>query len=416
MKLGLLGIDARIAAVAAAAGRAGDRVVVVCGLHPAALVPPGLSAAGGAVRESDTAALLDAAVCDAVLVSADDWDVARADTVRLLVQAGRTLLLAHPLEPRMLWAYELDMIRRDSGARLVPLLTDRLHPYVARLRRGIEVAAAGASPLGDLESVGLERTMHDRSQAAVLTAFARDADLVRVLVGEPERLATLGAGEPAAAWPSLAVGLSGAGRVPVRWQVAAGATTGLTITLRHAAGSVTVFAPDDPAAPWLWRGPPEESLAFDAAAAAVDLLHRAAAPAPPPDDDTVAPADWADAARAIELAETVPRSLARGRAVDLHREEFSELGTFRGTMASLGCGLVLAALLVLLAATLLGGLAHEFEWELGLRIAAAWPVFVLVVLGAFLLLQVLPLIVGPAPDRVDEPPRQPPTPGDGLGR
>jgi hypothetical protein len=113
-------------------------------------------------------------------------------------------------------------------------------------------------------------------------------------------------------------------------------------------------------------------------------------------NDGIRPAGWDDAARAIELAESVPRSLVKGRAIDLHQEEFSELGTFKGTMASLGCGLVLAALFVLLLATLVGGIAREAGWDLGERIAGIWPVAVLTVLGLFLALQLLPLLVAPA--------------------
>ena len=120
----------------------------------------------------------------------------------------------------------------------------------------------------------------------------------------------------------------------------------------------------------------------------LDELHRGREPT------MIAPAAWSDAARAIELAETVPRSLARGRAIDLHQEEFTELGTFRGTMASLGCGLVLATLLVLVLATLVGGVAREAGWEWGERIAGIWPQVVLAVLGLFLALQVLPLLIG----------------------
>jgi hypothetical protein len=112
------------------------------------------------------------------------------------------------------------------------------------------------------------------------------------------------------------------------------------------------------------------------------------------DDDAVPPASWADAARAIELAETVPRSLAKGRAIDLHKEEFSELGTFKGTMASLGCAIVLGALLLLMLATLVGGVAKEARWGFGEWIAGLWPIVVLSVLGIFLTLQLLPLLIG----------------------
>jgi len=75
------------------------------------------------------------------------------------------------------------------------------------------------------------------------------------------------------------------------------------------------------------------------------------------------------------------------------------LGTFKGTMASVGCGLVLLGLVVLLLATLVGGIAREAGWEWAGRLAGAWPVAVLVILSGFLALQLLPVIVGAAPQR-----------------
>jgi hypothetical protein len=58
-----------------------------------------------------------------------------------------------------------------------------------------------------------------------------------------------------------------------------------------------------------------------------------------------------------------------------------------------------------------GGIAHEFDWELGRRVAAAWPVLVLVVLGAFLALQLLPLVIDADGGRSGGP-----RPGDGPDR
>ena len=384
MNFGLLGLDAQVLQVAEAARARGDAIVVGSDL-PATLPVP----LAGLRRADSWQALLDAASCDAVIVGGAGWNPSRAEAVRTLVQAGRTLLLAQPLELSMLWAYELDMIRQDTGARLVPLLTARLHPYVRRLRAAIEAGVAGSHALGPLESIGFVRRMPIRTRESVLARLAADADLVRVLAGDPARLATLGAVDPDAAWSTLAVGFSGPDLVPTRWQVSPGDAPALVITLQHARGTLEVEAPDDPARPWTWSGPPVEQLASDGAACLLDRLGGANA------GDGVPSASWADAARAIELAETVPRSLAKGRAIDLHREEFSELGTFRGTMASLGCALVLGGLLVLVAATLVGGIANEFGWEFGKRVAGAWPILVLVALGAFLALQVLPFLVGP---------------------
>jgi hypothetical protein len=293
----------------------------------------------------------------------------------------------------MLWAYELDMIRGDSGARLIPFLPDRLHPFIRRLQERIEAGLAGAGPLGAVETITMERRLLDRSRDAVLRALAVDVDLVRVLSGDPSRLSTLGAADADAAWNTLAVGFSGPAQVPVRWQVVRGDQPGLRITLVQAEGSSAVDIPDEPhdsnaRSPWTWSGDRTETEPFDRGGIMLEELHRRRQPTP------IAPATWADAARAIELAETVPRSLARGRAIDLHQEEFSELGTFRGTMASLGCGLVLATLLLLVLATLLGGIAREAGWAWGEQIAGIWPWVVLVTLSLFLALQVLPLLIG----------------------
>ena len=222
------------------------------------------------------------------------------------------------------------------------------------------------------------------------------SDLLRVLVGDPRRLSTLGGGDADAAWGTLAVGLTGAANLPVRWRVTRGETPGLTISLVGGSGTLTLDIPDSDAN-WTLATEPGgrvERAGFDRAATILGLLSDAA-----PAAAEIAPALWDDAARAIELAETVPRSLAKGRAIDLHQEEFSEIGTFKGTMASLGCAIVLGGLFVLLLATLVGGIAKEAGWEFGERIAGVWPIAVLVVLGAFLLLQLLPLLVGAAPPR-----------------
>ena len=394
MKLGLLGVDARIAEAVSAAAARGDTITIGCDLPTAG--PLADLVAADVPRDPSWEPLLDSRVCDAILVGGDGWTDARADGVRALVQSGRTLLLSHPLTLSMLWAYELDMIRTDSGATLIPFLPDRLHPFIRRLQTRIEAGLAGADPLGTVETIMMERRLVDRSRDAVLRALAIDADLIRVLAGDPSRLSTLGAADADAAWNTLAVGFSGPTQVPVRWQVVRGERPGLRITLVHARGSTTVDIPDDSldgaahptSAAWTWSGDHAETLAFDRGRVMLDELHRGREPT------MIAPAAWSDAARAIELAETVPRSLARGRAIDLHQEEFTELGTFRGTMASLGCGLVLATLLVLVLATLVGGVAREAGWEWGERIAGIWPQVVLAVLGLFLALQVLPLLIG----------------------
>jgi hypothetical protein len=188
----------------------------------------------------------------------------------------------------------------------------------------------------------------------------------------------------------------------VRWQAASGGEPGLRVALAGDRGVATVEIPDDWSRPWTWSatGQADDRQAFDAPAAILDRFEAAWAAgqgggdgAGAPDAAPIPAATWADAARAIELADAVPRSLARGRAVDLHQEEFSDLGTFRGTMASLGCGIILAALVLVVLATLVGGVAHEFGWGFGGWLAGTWPFVALAALGGFLVLQLLPVLV-----------------------
>lgn len=390
--LGLLGDGPQLSAVVEAARGRGWHLLAAA--DSAVDPPPG---------RLPWTTLLDAESCVAVLVGAAGWNAARAEAVRTLVQAGRVLALEQPLELSMVWAFELDMIARDTGARLLPMLPDRLHPFIAALKGMIEAAAAGSGHLGPLEALRCERTLTDRSRDAVLAALARDVDLVRVLIGDPARVATLGAADAESAWPTLAVGLTGPTQVPARWQVGAGGPPGLKITLHHSRGPIELFAPDG-SEEWTGSPPLPPPEPFHRGTVILDELSRATGLDAPPAPTVVPPATWTDAARALEIAETVPRSLARGRAIDLHHEEFSELGTFRGTMASLGCGIVLVALVVVVAATLVAGISREVGWQFGTTLANAWPLLVLTALVAFLALQLLPLLLGPERRRGDEDP------------
>ncbi len=395
MNLGLLGIDPSTATVAAAALRGGVRIPVACDL------PAGVTPLEPSPRSVSWEHLLDPATCDAVLVASSDWGDDRAEVVRKLVQAGRPLILSQPLDLSMLYAYELDMIRRDSGAVLVPILPDRLHPFMARLRNWIEIRL----PAAGIETINFEHRLVGRSKDDVLRAFCRDSDLIRVLAGAPTRLSTLGAPEGDAAWSTLAIGLTCPSRPPVRWQVVRADEPGLTITVVATDGTVRVEVPAEPAdqegrsvsgEAWRWVGPEgTEESSFDRGDAILEVLRAAIAGRTGSEDPPAA--SWDDAARGVELAETVPRSLTKGRGIDLHQEEFTEIGTFKGTMASLGCGIVLLALAVIVCATLLGGIAKQTGWEFGERLAGLWPMVVLVAMGLFLLLQFLPALIAPAP-------------------
>ena len=401
MKIGLLGCDEQILAIACAAVKAGHT------LSPAYDVPsdlpPALLGIDRQPREQ-WQGLLEEDLCDAVLVGVDGWNEQRAEQVRTLVQAGRLLLVGHPASLSMLWAYELDMILADSTATVIPALAARQHPIIQSLKTLIEQSIAGNGPLGSIESLQLERRQPTRDEDSVLASFARDADIIRVLVGDPSRLMALGGGD--SGWATLAVGLSGPDQVSVRWHVAKGKTSELSIQLLCEHGRVCIETP--PEAQGAWKishqsdsetsAPllnfPSETIDFQPADVLLEhLLQTAHGKNKKSSEKSIPPATWPDAARTIELAETIPRSVKRGRGIDLHQEEFSELGTFRGTMASLGCGIIMVGLFIVFVATLVGGVARAAGWDFGERLASIWPYAILTTLLLFLVLQFLPFLL-----------------------
>jgi hypothetical protein len=165
----------------------------------------------------------------------------------------------------------------------------------------------------------------------------------------------------------------------------------------HAGGRLTLVGSSGKAMLWMPSGHPwrleirssQTTLPFtgkeypdwDASAAAIDALAAAI------EGEEVRPT-WSDASRTVELAETIDTSLARGRTIDLHREDFTDIGTFKGTMTSLGCGLLIIGLALTVLVAIAGGLAAQMGWNQVAAVLDNWPFLLLAVCGAFLLVQV----------------------------
>ncbi len=104
-------------------------------------------------------------------------------------------------------------------------------------------------------------------------------------------------------------------------------------------------------------------------------------------------------------------SLKRGRTIDLHHEEFSDIGTFKGTMASAGCALLMAGLMLVVLVAVADVVAAQAGWNRLAGIFHQWPYLLLGVFGVFLLLQLL-LLIG-APRQQSQQPTSDDDDGDG---
>jgi predicted dehydrogenase len=335
-----------------------------------------LAAAGELRPIQDWEQLLDDERVDAVVAARGADEDRRAEQLRKFLQTGMPVLASHPVVGSMLVYYELDMIRRETGSVVVPNLAGRNHPAVQALAG---MARGGdASPIGKVEQLAVERRLAEPSKEAVERAFARDVDLVRAIGGEMTRLGAMAAGGESAGYAGLGVQMSGPAGIAARWSVVPmHGATGAKITLTGARGRV-VLEVRGAGEPWTLeltaegRTHAEQFAAWDGASAALEQLSAATA------RRTAAP-DWVDACRSVELAETIERSLAKSRTIELYYEDYTEEGTFKGTMTSLGCGLLLAGVFLLA----LVGVAEQMN----IPYVKYWPYVMVAILGVFLFMQ-----------------------------
>ena len=325
--------------------------------------------------------LLADSTADALVIGLSNDEEARAEQLRKLLQAGLPMIAVHPAHREMLVAYELEMIRRESHCPVVPYAPLLWHPAIERLQ---PLLSAGQPGLGSLEQLVVERQMLDRSKPAVQAQFAADVLVARSLAGDLNKLSALAPADEAQRYSNLGMQLSGTSGAVVRWSVGPVAERpGLKLTLLASGGRAQVLIPDSGAGASISitvNG--ETSLeeytpaggAADRALEQLELARQGGDPWP----------TWSDACQAIELADSIDRALDKGRTLELHFEDYTEQATFKGTMTSLGCGLLVVALVSLPLAALAA--------KLGLPVARHWGLILLAICVLFLLMQALRLV------------------------
>jgi predicted dehydrogenase len=414
MKLALLGCDEEALALIRWAVSSGGHEFVAAldiGSHARTLreIAPGVR------LDDDWESLLLGTVADAVVVARGQAGLARqtgfadderrAEQLRKFAQAGVPMLVVHPACEAIV-GFEIEMIRRDSGGAIVPYVPGQDHPALQELARSVR--SGSESPIGRVEQVLFDREQAERSREAVLLQFARDVTLLRLLVGPVQSVSASGPAPVAGRDPlgpkpkqlpplaNLSVHLSGDSGCTARWSIGPPAEReAAKITAIGERGRATVLMPQ--AGDWQFEiaGIPSAGLQFpkddyDArgAFARLEAAVIASRNAGGAIDSGVSA--WLAVCRDQEAAEAIDRSIARGRTIELFNEQHTEEESFKGIMAMGGCLLLLMALAVVLLATIIEGLRLPMrDWALW----QAWPLYLLAPIVAFLLLQLLQLVV-----------------------
>jgi hypothetical protein len=258
------------------------------------------------------------------------------------------------------------------------------------------------SPIGKVEQIIFEREQIDRARPAVLAQLALDVSLLRSLLGEIRSVSATGPvpalgrdplGPKPKELPSLAnlcVHLGGAWEPSVRWSIAPAADAedeGAEMTLVGERGKARLSMPS--ACAW--------TAEVHGASWKIDRANDSSVPAglltqlkKIIEQPESASDQWLSACRDQEVAEAVDRSLARGRTIELFGEGHTEEDSFKGVMAVGGCLLLMMALGVVFVATVVEGLRLPMrDW----LVWKYWPIYLLVPVVVFLLLQFLQLAI-----------------------
>lgn len=284
----------------------------------------------------------------------------RAEVLRRAIRCEKHIVCVHPVDLLPDITYEAALIQEESRKVLLPLLWPRLHPALAELRRLLGSGSPGAITLLEGELVvrprpavplpprpgeGRRRPPPDPGWDGHPLLWCWD--LVRFLGGEVSEVSAVGAGgdqiqpqEP----------LTVSGRCHNGWMYRLLLIPGSGIyhrfTLRGPDCEAVLMIPDDWAdessLTWQFRGEESKSTwnwqPWDALAAEIE---KAIGGSP-------MTLSWLDETRCLELFDAVRQSARRRRVIPMAYEEVSEGANFKTVMATLGCLVLLGAVLLLI--------------------------------------------------------------------
>jgi hypothetical protein len=395
MKFAILGTDPDILQLVAAARQEGHEFAWVGDVRAVDAAKLGQFVIGFRDESATWETLLDRGIVEGVLAGRGHATTElRAEQLKRLAAEAIPMLVVHPVFESVLPYYEIDMARREAGGLIQHFNPSFNLSAIARLS---EFIGAGQPDVGTIHQLTCERQVAGGDRETVLRAVAQDLEVLAMVAGDIRRVSATGPANAEASFASLQIQLATANLTSVRWSV--GALTpnhsGLALTLLGERGMVTLrqeSPSQESTKSWrIERNSDEHQTAeqlenFDPANAAVRRF--ASALESSSSSSAATQSTWSIATRAMEVVDAVELSLQKGRTIEVFQQQLTERLAFRGTMAALGCGLLLIAFLAVVVIAMVGG-AEGIVRE---KMLPSWPLILLAVLAFFLLLQAVPLL------------------------
>jgi predicted dehydrogenase len=374
MRFALLGAHPDGVDMATALVDSGRHEVPVC---TTALDEATLRRLGNPVQVSDMEEILANPAIEAVIVAGAA--AVRPLQLRRALQSERHVLCVCPADDSPDLGYEAAMLQRDTGYVLLPLLPEMTHPAFARLAEFIDQPVGNAlrgvpggdgtprrafpteapslrgvpSPVGVFRLLQFERAstgeILDNAHEAGLSPALPGWDVLRRLGGELIEVSSFTDGEGlAAGLPVLLAGRFEKGGLFQVTLLPSQPCAWWRLVVVGTAGKAELTFPQG------WEGPAflewldetgqkeEYQQRWDPWPVLVEAFEASLRKEP-------AALSWQDAVRALELDDAARRSVERRRVNLMDYQEASEEVGFKGTMTLVGCGLLWAVLLLLIA-------------------------------------------------------------------
>jgi hypothetical protein len=258
----------------------------------------------------------------------------------------------------------------------------------------------GHPTIGPIHQLSCEHKATTPTRENVLAQLARDIELLATIAGDIRRVTAIGPAPDSSSFASLQIQLNAVTAASVRWSVgyATAGAAGLEMSLHGEHGVVVVRIVDSSNnAPPLWQIETNERdnqqtdavAPYDPARAALQRLSSTISSAQTT-PDRIAASTWDSATRAMEVVDAAELSLQKGRTIEVFQQQLTERLAFRGTMAAMGCALLLVSFFALVLVGMIGGV-EGLERK---HLVASWSIILLALLAFFLFLQAVPFLAG----------------------
>jgi len=290
-----------------------------------------------------------------------------------------TVCLAHPCTRAVLTAYEVERLAGDALGHFVPLLPLLHHPVIQEA-----LTASMAEPLidvGRVERVEMQRPIQFDQAEAVFDIFAQDLTALVALAGSITEVVAMQSGSETV--PLNIQCTTQTGRL-VRWSAVRPSSNQepAQLLIEGTEGRATVRLNEIGEGDVATVSGVQSFPPFDLAAIAAASPHEAASAV-----------DWQPMTHSLEVREAAQKSVNRGRLVRLNLDGHGEKTAFKGTMASLGCGLLIGGLVLLVLSAIMLNVADASGFE----ILAGWinkvPWVLAGLMVIFLLIQTLAYVI-----------------------